>query len=39
MSRVFTYVPGDCGSIPGRLCQRLKKWYLEPLCLTLRTIR
>ena len=38
--RVFSYGPGDLGSIPGRVIPKaLKKWYLMPPCLTLSIIR
>ena len=37
--RVFANDPGDLRSIPGRVIQKLKKWYLMPPCLTLSIIR
>ena len=33
MSRVFTNGPGNRGSIPGRVMQKILKWYLMPPCL------
>ena len=35
MSRLFANVPEDRGSIPGRLIQKIKKWYLMLPCLTI----
>ena len=39
MSRVFANGPGDRGSIPGRVIQKTKKWYLMQPCLILSIIR
>ena len=39
VGRVFANGPGDLGSIPGRVIQKLLKWYLIPTCLTLSNIR
>ena len=39
VGRVFANGPGDLGSIPGCVFQRLKKWYLIPPCLTLSNIK
>ena len=39
MGRVFANSPGDLGSIPGRIIQRLLKWYSIPPCLTHSNIR
>ena len=39
MSKVFTDGPGDQGSIPYQVNQKLKKWYLMPPCLRLSIIR
>ena len=35
VDRVFANVPGDRGSIPGRVIPKTLKWYLIPPCLTL----
>ena len=39
VGRVFAYGPGDLGSIPGHVIPKTQKWYLNPPCLTLSTIR
>ena len=39
MVRVFANDPGDLGSSQVESYQKLKKWYLMPLCLTLSIIR
>ena len=38
VSRVFANGTGDCGSIPGRVIPKLKKWYLIFPCSTLSII-
>ena len=32
---VVAIVPGDRGSIPGRVIPKIQKWYLIPTCITL----
>ena len=39
VARVFANGPVDRGSIPGDSYQRLKKWHLMPLHLTLNIIK
>ena len=39
VGRVFTNVPEDLGSIPGRVIPKTLKWYLIPPCLALSNIR
>ena len=38
-SRVFFNVPGDRGSIPGRVIRKTEKWYLMSTCLTISIIK
>ena len=39
MVRVFANGPRDLGSIPGRVIQKTKIWYLMTPCLILSIIR
>ena len=39
MDRVFDNRPGDLGSIPGPIIQKILKWYLIYPCVTLSIIR